>query len=77
MAMDNGGSPSSIPGQGTRSHLQQLRVHMPQPKTSHAATETPVQPNEKTKIKKMNLNEPVYPQVHLEKASMPCLMPLF
>ena len=43
---------------------------MPQLKTLHAATKTPVQPNKKTKIKKMNLNESVYPQ-------MPCLMPLF
>ena len=66
----NAGGLVSIPGQGTRSHLQQLRVHMPQLKTLHAATKTPVQPNKKTKIKKMNLNESVYPQ-------MPCLMPLF
>ena len=26
----NAGDPGSIPGQGTRSHTPQLRVHMPQ-----------------------------------------------
>ena len=30
----------SIPGQGTRSHMQQLRVLMPQLKTPHAVTKT-------------------------------------
>ena len=36
--------PNSIPGQGTTSHLLQLRVHMPQLKILHAAmkTENPV-----------------------------------
>jgi len=34
----NSGSPGSIPGQGTRSHMPQLRVRMPQVKISHAAT---------------------------------------
>ena len=32
------GGTSSIPGQGTRSHQLQLRVHMPQIKILHAAT---------------------------------------
>ena len=32
------GGPGLIPGQGTRSHMLQLRVHMPQLKISYAAT---------------------------------------
>ena len=35
----NAESPGSIPGQGTRSHILQLRVHMLQLKISSAATE--------------------------------------
>ena len=31
--------PGFIPGQGTRSHMLQLRAHMPQLKIPHAATE--------------------------------------
>ena len=34
----NSGSPGSTPGQGTRSHMPQLRACMPQLKISHAAT---------------------------------------
>ena len=36
-----------IPGQGTRCHMLRLRVQMPQPEISHAATkiEDPVYPN--------------------------------
>ena len=34
------GSWGSVPGQGTRSYILQLRVHMPQLKTLHAATKT-------------------------------------
>ena len=34
----NAGGPGSIPGQGTRSHMPQLRVRMPQLKILHAAT---------------------------------------
>ena len=30
----------SIPGQGTRSHMPQLRICMPQPKTLHVTTKT-------------------------------------
>ena len=33
----NIGDPGSIPGQGTRSHVLQLGVHMPQRKILHAA----------------------------------------
>ena len=36
----NTGGLSSIPGQGTRSHVLQLRVGMTQLKTLHAATKT-------------------------------------
>ena len=36
----NAGGPSSIPGQGTRSHMPQLRVHLPQLKLEHATTNT-------------------------------------
>ena len=36
----NVGGPGSIPGQGARSHISQLRVHMPQLKMPHAATKT-------------------------------------
>ena len=32
--------PSLIPGQGTRSHMLQLRVHMPQLKILQATTKT-------------------------------------
>ena len=35
----NSGAPSAIPGQGTRSHMLQLRVQMPKLKDPHAATE--------------------------------------
>ena len=35
----NAGGPSSIPGQGTRSHMPQLRVDMTQLKLLHALTE--------------------------------------
>ena len=34
----NAGGQGSIPGQGTRSHMLQLRAHMPQPKNPHLAT---------------------------------------
>ena len=34
----NAGGLGSIPGQGTRSHMLQLRAHIPQPKVPHAAT---------------------------------------
>ena len=34
----NAGDPGSIPGQGTRSHMPQLRVCMLQLKTPHAAS---------------------------------------
>ena len=41
----NAEGPSSIPGQGTRSHMLQLRVHMPQLKILDATTKTgPAQP---------------------------------
>ena len=36
----NSGGLGSIPGQGTRSHMPQLRVRMPQLKIPHAATKT-------------------------------------
>ena len=36
----NAGGLGSIPGQGTRSHMPQLRARMPQLKTPHAATKT-------------------------------------
>ena len=36
----NTGGPGSIPGWGTRSHMPQLRVHMPQLNVLHAATKT-------------------------------------
>ena len=35
------GGPGSIPGQGTRSHMLQLRVHMLQLKILHATTKDP------------------------------------
>ncbi|TEA30390.1 hypothetical protein DBR06_SOUSAS17710012, partial [Sousa chinensis] len=34
----NAGGLGSIPGQGTGSHMPQLRIHMPQLKILHAAT---------------------------------------
>ena len=37
--------PGSIPGQGTRSHMPQLRVCMPQLKSPHAATKEPASRN--------------------------------
>ena len=37
----NAGSPGSIPGQGTRSHIPQLRVCMLQLKIPHVATKSP------------------------------------
>ena len=37
----NAGGPGSVPGQGARSHLPQLRVCMPQLKILHAATKIP------------------------------------
>ena len=36
----NAGGPGSIPGQGTRSHMAQLRIWVPQPEISHAASKT-------------------------------------
>ena len=36
----NAGGPGSIPGQGTRSCMSQLRPRMPQLKILHAATKT-------------------------------------
>ena len=36
----NAGGPGSTPGQGTRSHVPQLRVHMPQLRSPPAATNT-------------------------------------
>ncbi|TEA31286.1 hypothetical protein DBR06_SOUSAS710034, partial [Sousa chinensis] len=37
----NAGGPGLIPGQGTRSHMPQLRVCMPQLKIPHAAMKIP------------------------------------
>ena len=37
----NAGGPGLIPGQGTRSHMLQLRIPMPQLKILHVATKTP------------------------------------
>ena len=34
------GGPDLIPGQGTRSHMPQLRVHMPPLKIPHSTTKT-------------------------------------
>ena len=36
----NTGDPGSIPGQKTRSHLLQMRVHVPQLKSPHTATKS-------------------------------------
>ena len=36
----NAGGPGLIPGQGTRSHMLQLRVRMPQIKIPHATSKT-------------------------------------
>ena len=38
----NAGGPGSIPGQGTRSHMLQLRVRMPQLKDPTRGNEDPV-----------------------------------
>ena len=40
LQVPSAGDLGSIPGQETRSHLLQLRVHMWQLKTLHAATKT-------------------------------------
>ena len=45
----NTGGPGSIPGQGTRSHMPQLGVLMPQLKIPHAAT--------KTKLSQINIKK--------------------
>ena len=45
--------PSSIPGQGTRSHMPQLRVPMPQPKIPHVATKTQHSQGNKCFLEKM------------------------
>ncbi|TEA39747.1 hypothetical protein DBR06_SOUSAS31510017, partial [Sousa chinensis] len=37
----NAGGPGSIPGQGTRSHMPQLRVRIPQQRSPHASTKEP------------------------------------
>ena len=42
----NAGDPGSIPGQGTRSHMLQLRVCMPQLKTPYAETKDSICHNE-------------------------------
>ena len=36
----NAGGPSSIPGQGTGSHMPQVTICMPQSKIPHATTKT-------------------------------------
>ena len=41
----NSGGPNSIPGQGTRSHMQELRVGMPQLKLLHESVSPSVMPN--------------------------------
>ena len=38
------GGPGLVPGQGSRSHMLQLRVHMPQLKVPRAATKTQYSP---------------------------------
>ena len=47
----------SIPGQGTRSHMLQLRVHMPQPKILSAATKTLMQIKKYSCKKTQNLKK--------------------
>ena len=46
----NAGGLGSIPGQGTRSGMPRLRVHMLQLKIPHAATKTPCSQINKLKI---------------------------
>ena len=41
----NAGGPGSVPIQGTRSHMLQLRVRMLQLKIPHASTDNLAQPN--------------------------------
>ena len=45
----NAGGPGSIPGQGTRSRMPQLRARMPQPKIQQVATKDPACDNEDPK----------------------------
>ena len=52
----NAGGLGSIPGQGTRSHMLQLRVHMPQLKIPHAAMKTK-NPTTKTLHSQINTNK--------------------
>ena len=44
----NAGDPDSFPGQGTRPHMPQLSVRMPQLKMLHAATKDPTCPKDPT-----------------------------
>ena len=54
------GGPGSIPGQGTRSHMLQLRVHMLQLKILHVATNSRCsQINKCTKKKKKKVKGPI------------------
>ena len=46
----------SIPGKGTRSHMLQLRVHVPQLKIPHAAMKTK-NPTSKTLHSQINTNK--------------------
>ena len=49
------GGPGSIPGQGTRSHMHQLTVHVPQLKISRAATKDPACLNGDWRFHKLQL----------------------
>ena len=55
----NAGDPGSLPGQGTKSHSQQLKGSHVQLKTLHATTKTPGQSNKQT-LKERILSTP-YP----------------
>ena len=52
----NAGVPGSIPGQGTRSHVPQVRVCMQQLKIPHATSKTQLCQNNSNN-KKKNMNE--------------------
>ena len=54
----NAGGPGSTPGQGTRSHMLQLRVHMPQLKILCATTKTQHSQKKNTMF---NTNADIFP----------------
>ena len=69
----SGGGPGSIPGQGTRSHMLWLRVHMLKLKILHATAKT----QHKKKKKKKKFKENKRKKIRIRGNCLQCLLRMY